>query len=86
MVLRTIMQLYVCQYKIMQTITIAELAEPRIGTNVPRSFSRVRGGVWEQDCTSRLMERLTTLPETRTKVKIIFSIHYIRIITVRTIT
>ena len=28
---------------------IAELAEPRIGTNVPRPFPRVRGGVWERD-------------------------------------
>ena len=28
---------------------IAELAEPRIGANVPRPFPRVRGGVWEQD-------------------------------------
>ena len=28
---------------------IAELAEPRIGANVPRPFPRVRGGVWERD-------------------------------------
>ena len=28
---------------------IAELAEPRIGANVPRPLPRVRGGVWERD-------------------------------------
>ena len=28
---------------------IAELEEPRIGTNVPRPFPCVRGGVWERD-------------------------------------
>ena len=28
---------------------IAELAEPRIGGNVPRPFPRVCGGGWERD-------------------------------------
>ena len=31
---------------------IAELAEPRIGTNVPRPFPRMCGGDWEQDCAA----------------------------------
>ena len=32
---------------------IAELAESRIGTNVPRRFPRMRRGVWEQDYRPR---------------------------------
>ena len=30
---------------------IAELAEPRIGSNVTRPFPHVRSGVWEQGCS-----------------------------------
>ena len=42
---------------------IAELAEPRISADVPRPFSCVHGGVWEQDYIQMKYMKISLVPK-----------------------